>query len=173
VVDLRRAFDVLLARPDVDSKRLAYVGHSYGAQWGAILMAVDQRMKTAVLVGGVPTMASVVLESDNPELSRFQSGPARKAAEEYIRVMSVQDAIRYIPYHAPIPVLFQFARFEQYAKESASEKYYDAATEPKRQKWYNTGHDLNDLQVLLDRAAWLEKEIRMQDVASLLQKQIR
>src|SRR5262245_50588055 len=34
VVDLRRGFDVLLAQPGVDPKRLGYVGHSYGAQFG-------------------------------------------------------------------------------------------------------------------------------------------
>ena len=37
VIDLRRGIDLLLSRPDVDAKRIAYVGHSYGAQWGAIL----------------------------------------------------------------------------------------------------------------------------------------
>jgi cephalosporin-C deacetylase-like acetyl esterase len=35
VLDLRRGFDLLAARPDVVAKRLAYVGHSCGAQWGA------------------------------------------------------------------------------------------------------------------------------------------
>jgi cephalosporin-C deacetylase-like acetyl esterase len=40
VVDLRRGIDLLLARSDVDPKRLAYVGHSYGAQWGSILSAL-------------------------------------------------------------------------------------------------------------------------------------
>src|SRR5262249_17690311 len=59
VVDLRRGFDLLLDRPDVDPKRVAYVGHSYGAQWGAILSAVDRGMKTTVLVGGTPTLADV------------------------------------------------------------------------------------------------------------------
>src|SRR5258707_5891127 len=46
VIDLRRGIDLLLARPDVDPERLAYVGHSYGAQWGSILSALDKRMKT-------------------------------------------------------------------------------------------------------------------------------
>ncbi len=31
VVDLRRAVDVLMARKEVDSKRIGYVGHSLGA----------------------------------------------------------------------------------------------------------------------------------------------
>ena len=34
VVDLRRAVDVLVARKDVDFKRIGYVGHSLGATWG-------------------------------------------------------------------------------------------------------------------------------------------
>src|SRR5918911_804526 len=45
VVDLRRGIDLVAARPDVDSNRLAYVGHSWGAQWGAILSAVEPRLK--------------------------------------------------------------------------------------------------------------------------------
>jgi poly(3-hydroxybutyrate) depolymerase len=52
VADLRRSIDMLLARNDVDPKRLAYVGHSYGAQWGSILAAVDKRMKAAVRMAG-------------------------------------------------------------------------------------------------------------------------
>ena len=53
VLDLRRAIDVLAARPDVDPNRIPYVGHSYGAQWGAILSAVDRRMKACFLIGGL------------------------------------------------------------------------------------------------------------------------
>src|SRR5947207_3094536 len=52
VLELRRGIDLLLARPDVDPKRLAYVGHSYGAQWDSILSAVDKPMKTSVLMAG-------------------------------------------------------------------------------------------------------------------------
>ena len=36
VVDLRRAIDLLAARPEVDARRIGYVGHSCGAQWGAM-----------------------------------------------------------------------------------------------------------------------------------------
>ena len=41
VIDLRRGIDLLQARSDVDSNRIAYVGHSTGAQWGAILSAIE------------------------------------------------------------------------------------------------------------------------------------
>ena len=45
VVDMRRGADLLLARPDVDPRRLAFVGHSYNAAVGAILAGVDRRFK--------------------------------------------------------------------------------------------------------------------------------
>lgn len=51
VVDLRRAADLLLARDDVDPKRIGYVGHSFDANCGAILDAVDKRFTTFVFMG--------------------------------------------------------------------------------------------------------------------------
>src|SRR6266576_4782055 len=66
VIDLRRGLDLLLARPDVDPQRLAYVGHSYGAQWGSILSAVDKRMKTSVLMAGVAEIGDIFLRGNGP-----------------------------------------------------------------------------------------------------------
>ncbi len=37
VTDVRRGVDLLQSRSEIDSKRIAYVGHSYGATWGAWL----------------------------------------------------------------------------------------------------------------------------------------
>src|SRR5215469_1047025 len=52
VVNLRRGADLLLARKDVDPKRLAYVGHSCDADAGAFLSGVDKRFKAFVLMAG-------------------------------------------------------------------------------------------------------------------------
>src|SRR5262249_28068863 len=49
VVEMRRAIDVLLARNDVDPKRIGYVGHSYGATFGGVLAGVEKRIKAYVL----------------------------------------------------------------------------------------------------------------------------
>ncbi len=77
VVDLRRGIDLLLSRPGVDPKRLAYVGHSYGAQWGSILSAVDKRIKSAVLMAGVAECDDIFLRSNDPGIVDFRkSRPA-------------------------------------------------------------------------------------------------
>jgi hypothetical protein len=80
VVDLRRAIDLLLARPDVDPKRLAYIGHSYGAQWGSILSAVDKRMKTSILMAGVAEMADILLRSDDPGMVDFRKSQPKRVS---------------------------------------------------------------------------------------------
>src|SRR2546425_10340524 len=49
---MRRVADLLLARKDVDQKRLAYVGHSYNASVGGFLSGIDKRFKAFVLMAG-------------------------------------------------------------------------------------------------------------------------
>jgi len=52
VIDLRRGLDLLLARPDIDAARTAYVGHSYDSVAGSILDATDKRFGAFVFMGG-------------------------------------------------------------------------------------------------------------------------
>jgi len=53
VVDLRRALDLLETLPEIDSKRIGYVGHSWGAEPpGGLLAGVDQRIKAYALTYG-------------------------------------------------------------------------------------------------------------------------
>jgi hypothetical protein len=47
-------------------------------------------------------------------------------------------------------------------------KYARAASEPKQVKWYDTGHEMNDMQSLIDRAARLQKHLGIKPVAPLL-----
>src|SRR5215472_18596566 len=48
-VNLRRGADLLLARKDVNPKRMAYVGHSCGANAGGFLSGIDRRFKAFVI----------------------------------------------------------------------------------------------------------------------------
>ena len=54
VKDLKRSIDYLETRPDIESKKLAYLGFSWGGRYGAIIPAVEDRLKASVLnVGGI------------------------------------------------------------------------------------------------------------------------
>jgi hypothetical protein len=67
----------------------------------------------------------------------------------------------------PIPLLFQFANFEQYFDKISMEHYATAASDPKKVLYYDTGHDLNDPRALEDRYDWLAKHIGLRQVPIL------
>jgi dienelactone hydrolase len=173
IVDLRRAFDVLLARPDVEARKIAYVGHSYGAQWGAVLAAVDRRMKTAVLMAGVPDAATLYLDAQEPGLVEWRKTFPPGQMEKFVEVFSRLDAIRFVPEANPIPLLFQFARRERIMSEADMTRYFDAAKGPKSILWYDTGHELLDPRAQADRAAWLQAHLGLKHLTRLLQKRMR
>jgi beta-lactamase class A len=164
VVDLRRGIDLVLAHPDVDRKRLAYVGHSYGAQWGSILSSVDKRMKTSVLMAGVAENGDIFLRGSDPGIIGLRKSRPAGQFERYAQVTGDIDAIHFVGNAAPIPMLLQFANFEQYFDKTSMEHYAEAASDPKKVLYYDTGHDLNDPQALKDRYDWLQKQIDLRRV---------
>ena len=159
VVDLRRGMDLLITRSDADPKRVAYVGHSYGAQWGSILSAVDKRMKASVLMAGVAEQADIMLRSNDPDLVELRKNQPAGQLENYVQELSQIDALHFVGRAAPVALLLQFANFEKYFDRTSEQHYIDAASEPKIVLWYDTGHELNDPQALRDRYAWLAKQI--------------
>ena len=52
VKDFRRAVDYLETRSDIDAGKLAYYGMSWGGMLGAIIPAVEDRLKTAIILAG-------------------------------------------------------------------------------------------------------------------------
>src|SRR5437016_3695638 len=159
VLELRRGIDLLLARPDVDAKRLAYIGHSYGAQWGSILSAVDKRMKTSVLMAGVAEIGDIFLRGNDPGIIELRKSRPPGQFERYAQIAGEIDALHFVGHAAPIPLLFQFANFEQLFDKTSMEHYATTATDPKKVLYYDAGHDLNDPQALQDRCDWLAKYI--------------
>lgn len=52
VKDFKRSLDYLETRLDIDRKKLAYYGISWGGWFGAIIPAVEERLKASVLLAG-------------------------------------------------------------------------------------------------------------------------
>jgi len=137
VVGIRRAADVLLARPEIDGARLAFVGLGDGATWGGVVAGLDRRFKAYVLMAGQPRISSVYDVAVNEPL----------------------DAVHFVGRSSPAPVFFQWARFDLYVSESQAHDYERAAGEPKVSKWYDSGHELNDPSAADDRDAWLTAQL--------------
>jgi cephalosporin-C deacetylase-like acetyl esterase len=172
VVDLRRSIDVLLSQPGVDPARVAYVGHSFGAQFGAILSAVDKRMAASVLIAGTPSFRAIFIEGKSPEMVELQQQVGPPSLSKAEKTMTALDGIRYVPYAAPIRLFFQFAQYEQSFSREAMQAYFDAASKPKTLRWYPSGHELNDIHALVDRATFLAEHLKVPALTSIIRQEV-
>ncbi|HTQ56879.1 MAG TPA: prolyl oligopeptidase family serine peptidase [Bryobacteraceae bacterium] len=171
VVSLRRAADILGARSDVDPARLALVGHSYGAMMGAVAIAVDNRFHAAVFECGLLGMSIHIATSPGSWAAgvRKQLG---SGLPHFLEVISVADAKNYIGQAPTIPKLFQSAWYDPGVPHKDAENFYLAATGPKELKWYDTGHDVDDIAALADRARFLAENLHLMKVDKVLREEI-
>src|SRR5881227_4336168 len=105
VVDMRRGVDLLLARRDVDPKRVAYVGHSYNAVAGAILSGVERRFKAFVLMAG--TMSDEVTMK-TPEYQAYRQKVGPEKLDAFAAKYSWTDQGKYVSHAAPAIVFLQY-----------------------------------------------------------------
>jgi dienelactone hydrolase len=151
VVELRQAVDLLLVQPGVDARRLAYVGHDFGAMYGVLMGSADPRPCCYALMAGTPRFPDWYLYYPRLE------GAERTA---YIEHMAALDPIAHVARLAPAPLLFQFGRDDPHVPVERGQDFYDAAREPKQIQWYACGHGLNP-QATEDRVAWLGEQLEL------------
>ncbi len=140
VVDMRRAVDVLLARKDVDPKRMAYVGHSYHAMVGAFLAGVDRRFKAYVLMA---SSLSDQVDLRTKELQDYRQKVGPEKFDAFIAKYSWTDQGKYVSHAAPAFVFVQFANQEPFLTPDRARQHAEVVSEPKQVKFYEAPHALN------------------------------
>ena len=154
IVDLRRAVDYLLARPDVDPERIAYVGASYGGAMGGLLAGVERRVAAYALVVGD---GGLVAHFSGPE-DTIREAISQERWEEWLEAMEPIEPMRLVGLATPIPLLFQNGRADEMVPAADAERYQEAANEPKTILWYETGHARTP-EMIRDQVEWLAKHI--------------
>src|SRR5205814_6071444 len=114
VVDIRRGIDLMLARGDVDPKRIAFVGHSYHASVGAILSGTDRRFKAFALMAG-SLSDEVDLQSKEEQEHRQKAGQQRYDA--FVKKYAWIDPGNYIAHAAPAFVVLQYGEEQFFTLE--------------------------------------------------------
>jgi dienelactone hydrolase len=151
-IEVRRALDLLLMQPEVNRKRVAYVGHDYGAMYGANVAGVDKRVKAYIFMAPIGSfsywsLAYWLRKSDDT----FK--------DAYRQALRTVDPISQIPHAAPARILFQFASRDEHIPKPEAEAFFNAASQPKQIKWYDSKHDLNVEAARLDRREWLTQQL--------------
>ncbi len=151
VIELRLALDLLLAQPGVDARRVAFIGHDFGAMYGVLLGSVDPRAACYALMAGTPRFPDWYLYY--PKLE----GAAR---DEFIAHIAPLDPITNVAQLSPAPLLFQFAANDPHVPRERAQEFFDAAREPKEIRWYDTGHGLN-ADATRERVEWVSQQLRL------------
>jgi len=131
--DLARSLDYLETRKDLDSTRTLYYGISWGASLGAIIPAVEPRIKANILyVAGLS----------------FQ------------RALAEADAINYIG-HVRQPTLMLDGELDFWFPAQTSQKpmYNLLGTPPEHKKWkvYPGGHSVPRTEQIRESLEWLDR----------------
>ena len=131
--DLRRSVDYLETRPDIDAKRVAYFGLSWGGYLGGLMPAVEPRFRAVVLV-----VAGMAFQRPQPEV----------------------DPLNFLP-HIKVPVLMLNGRYDHYFPVETSQRpmfrLFGTRPADKRQVIYDGGHFVPRSQLIKETLDWLDR----------------
>ena len=131
--DLRRTLDYLSTRADVDSTNFAYLGVSWGARLGPLMIDVDPRFKAAVLNAG-----GLSMDHSRPEVDPFN-----------------------FLGHVRMPVLMLNGKNDQVFPVETSQnpmfQQLGTAAEQKRHQLYEGGHFVPRASLIAETLSWLDR----------------
>jgi predicted esterase len=130
--DASRAIDYIDTRSDLDHSKIAYYGYSWGAVMGAIVPAVDQRIKVNIIaLGGI----------------------------EFQRSLPEVDPINFLP-HVKQPAVMLNGHYDFFFPEQATQvPFYNLLGSKKDQKKrvvYDTGHAIPRNELIKETLNWLD-----------------
>jgi serine/threonine protein kinase/dienelactone hydrolase len=130
--DFSRSIDYLETRPDIDTSKLGFLGWSWGGEIGAVIPAVEERLKVNLLVVGGFT------------------GTAYPEA----------DPINYLP-RIKIPVLMLNGKYDIWRPyETNLKPFYELLGTPEKDKHlilYETDHYIPKSDMIKENLGWLDK----------------
>ena len=150
VIELRRGLDVLLAQPNIDSRRVAYVGHDFGAMYGSLLSGIDNRARAYVFIAGASNFNQWML---------FGVSHSQPGLDEYKARMDALAPTRFVAQTAPAAIQFQFGSHDFYTPQDDFLTFYNAASDPKELHVYEAEHAMDAEAIRADRIRFLAGQL--------------
>ncbi len=159
MMDLRRAVDLLVARPEVDPEQMVYVGVSYGGAMGGLLAGVERRLKAYVLVVGDGGLVEHFFGLEDVLFGQDAMGDAR-AQRAWYEAMRPVEPLSFVALGAPAALLFQNGRTDVAVPAPDALRYQRQGSQPKTVLWYPTGHNRTP-EMQADQETWLRQFITL------------
>jgi len=144
VIDLRRAVDYLETRPEVDKKRIGYLGVSMGGILGGILGGVEERVACFALV--VPGGGFVELAKNVDKFPNLKAHWPIVVTPEVLKrvedIANVADPIYFVGRILPRPLLIVVGKHDELIPPEASAAFVTAshADEATQVRRVESGH---------------------------------
>jgi hypothetical protein len=152
VLEIRRAMDLLMSYKNVDTARIAYVGHDYSGMYGAIAAGVEPRAKTYVFIAVTSSLYNWAFFANQP-----------KSKLNYVRQNAVFELTDYVG-RINGSVFCQFSNRDPFIAKTDANVFYNAInSSDKVKKRYDADHDMIGDEIVVDRNAWLIKELGLKE----------
>ena len=162
LVDVRRAYDLLLERGDVDEGRLGFVGHSWGASLGVVLAAVDDRPSALVLITGRPSWTGFLRAESEGWVRAAHERVGDEDWAHYLEVMAPLDAMAEIGNVDASRLYLQYGTVDDVVPQDVAAELIDAA-DGAVSDVYPAGHALSG-DATADRVAWLAERLELSPI---------
>jgi esterase/lipase len=149
IINLLRVHDYFTSLDNVNSNKIALVGHDFGAMFGCLLINFVKTYKAFVLIAATTRFH---------HWFRFGSKLSEEELKDYGEKMSTFDPINYISSMTPNPILMQFALDDFFVPKEVAKNYYSSANDPKELLWYEAKHGMIE-QTFTDMKNWIKKSL--------------
>jgi len=154
VARLRAGLDLLVARPEVDPKRLAVVGHDFGGMLAILAAAEDPRVASLVVIAATPRWSDWFLPFWQIDEDRI----------DYLRATRAIDPIERIAAVRPRPILLQFGERDWFIAPMAGWAFRRASGAAPDDslvelKMYDAEHEMRHPDAREDRGRFLGRTL--------------
>jgi dienelactone hydrolase len=164
VIDLRRAYDLLLERGDVDPQRLGFVGHSWGASLGVVLAAVDERPGALVIITARPSWTAFLEAETEGWVRSAHERTGDEDWQQYLDLMAPLDAMAEVDNVDASRLYLQYGSADDVVPEDVSAQLIEAA-QGATSDLYPAPHALN-ADATADRVAWLVDRLGLSPIGA-------
>jgi pimeloyl-ACP methyl ester carboxylesterase len=154
IQNLRHSADWLVEEQGHD--RLGFVGVSYGAAMGSLLVGVEPRIDAAALMVGDGGLVAHFTEGGKPSPEVADT----PGIEEWIELMTPIEPSLFMADAGDTPIRLVSARDDEFIPEGDAIAWHESAGEGAEAVWVDTGHFMS-AQVWTETVLWLSEHLSL------------